>query len=153
MNNTVNNTKRITISISLEQVLKSVYAESACLALMSDNGSRPPILSSDNRRLLSLFCRNAWMSLACELAGSVDAKAFSIPDDDDSELRLPLVVETDATAATLRHYAERYLAATTLADCYAAREAHAAAFARQAASALAALKLSLAATGRRSCWV
>lgn len=146
-------TKKITIAINLDQVLKSVYAESACLALMSDNGSRPPIFSSDNRRLLSLFCRNAWLGLACELAGAVDGKAFSLPDDDDSELRLPLLVETDITATRLRHLAERCIKATVLADCYAAREAYASGFSRQAANTLAALKLGMSATDRQCCWI
>lgn len=45
----MNNTRKITISIDIEQVLKTVYAESACLALMSGRDSRPAVISSDNR--------------------------------------------------------------------------------------------------------
>lgn len=43
----MNNTRKITISIDIEQVLKTVYAESACLALMSGRDSRPAVISSD----------------------------------------------------------------------------------------------------------
>lgn len=60
----MNNTRKITISIDIEQVLKTVYAESACLALMSGRDSRPAVISSDNRRLLGVYCLNAWLCLA-----------------------------------------------------------------------------------------
>lgn len=62
----MNNTRKITISIDIEQVLKTVYAESACLALMSSRDSRPAVISSDNRRLLGVYCLNAWVCLAMQ---------------------------------------------------------------------------------------
>jgi hypothetical protein len=70
----MNNTRKITISIDIEQVLKTVYAESACLALMSGRDSRPAVISSDNRRLLGVYCLNAWLCLAGELASIVDSQ-------------------------------------------------------------------------------
>lgn len=73
----MNNTRKITISIDIEQVLKTVYAESACLALMSGRDSRPAVISSDNRRLLGVYCLNAWLCLAGELASIVDSQSFS----------------------------------------------------------------------------
>lgn len=116
----MNNTRKITISIDIEQVLKTVYAESACLALMSSRDSRPAVISSDNRRLLGVYCLNAWLCLAGELASIVDSQSFSIPSDSDTTYTLSLTVDGVGTAQSLRRYAERYVAQSVLASCYAA---------------------------------
>lgn len=92
----MNNTRKITISIDIEQVLKTVYAESACLALMSGRDSRPAVISSDNRRLLGVYCLNAWLCLAGELASIVDSQSFSIPSDSDTTYTLSLTVDGSA---------------------------------------------------------
>lgn len=118
----MNNTRKITISIDIEQVLKTVYAESACLALMSGRDSRPAVISSDNRRLLGVYCLNAWLCLAGELASIVDSQSFSIPSDSDTTYTLSLTVDGVGTAQSLRRYAERYVSQSVLASCYAARE-------------------------------
>lgn len=94
----MNNTRKITISIDIEQVLKTVYAESACLALMSGRDSRPAVISSDNRRLLGVYCLNAWLCLAGELASIVDSQSFSIPSDSDTTYTLSLTVDGVGTA-------------------------------------------------------
>lgn len=98
----MNNTRKITISIDIEQVLKTVYAESACLALMSGRDSRPAVISSDNRRLLGVYCLNAWLCLAGELASIVDSQSFSIPSDSDTTYTLSLTVDGVGTAQSLR---------------------------------------------------
>ena len=113
----MNNTRKITISIDIEQVLKTVYAESACLALMSGRDSRPAVISSDNRRLLGVYCLNAWLCLAGELASIVDSQSFSIPSDSDTTYTLSLTVDGVGTAQSLRRYAERYVAQSVLASC------------------------------------
>ena len=145
-------TRKITISINLEPILKSVYAESACLALMSGRDNRPPVISADNRRLLGVYCRNAWLSLAGELAGIVDSEAFCIPDDDDADVyELPLVVGGDCAAQSLRRYAERYVTQSVLASCYAARPVLSAQFRDDAQASLSGLRLAATLGGRRSC--
>ncbi len=147
-------TRKVTISISISQVLKTVYAESACMALMSDGERRPAIISSDNRRLLTLYCRNAWLSLAGELASIVDAEAFTVDDDDNATtLALPLLLVDDVPAKTLRHYAERYIAAMVLADCYAMRSKACDRFRDMAASALSGLRLAATITDRAAYWL
>lgn len=98
----MNNTRKITISIDIEQVLKTVYAESACLALMSGRDSRPAVISSDNRRLLGVYCLNAWLCLAGELASIVDSQSFSIPSDSDTTYTLSLTVDGVGTAQTMQ---------------------------------------------------
>lgn len=148
------NTRKVTISISISQVLKTVYAESACLALMSDGERRPAIISTDNRRLLVLYCRNAWLNLAGELASIVDADAFTVDDDDNvTTLTLPLFLADDVPAKTLRNYAERYIAATVLADCYAMRSKICEHFRDMAASALSGLRLTASLTDRAAYWL
>ena len=132
----MNNTRKITISIDIEQVLKTVYAESACLALMSGRDSRPAVISSDNRRLLGVYCLNAWLCLAGELASIVDSQSFSIPSDSDTTYTLSLTVDGVGTAQSLRRYAERYVAQSVLASCYAARESLAMQFRDNAARTL-----------------
>ena len=66
----MNNTRKITISIDIEQVLKTVYAESACLALMSGRDSRPAVISSDNRRLLGVYASTPGYVLPANLRAS-----------------------------------------------------------------------------------
>lgn len=102
---------------------------SACLALMSGRDSRPAVISSDNRRLLGVYCLNAWLCLAGELASIVDSQSFSIPSDSDTTYTLSLTVDGVGTAQSLRRYAERYVAQSVLASCYAARESLAMQFA------------------------
>ena len=138
----MNNTRKITISIDIEQVLKTVYAESACLALMSGRDSRPAVISSDNRRLLGVYCLNAWLCLAGELASIVDSQSFSIPSDSDTTYTLSLTVDGVGTAQSLRRYAERYVAQSVLASCYAARESLAMQFRDNAAWTLSGLRLA-----------
>ena len=132
----MNNTRKITISIDIEQVLKTVYAESACLALMSGRDSRPAVISSDNRRLLGVYCLNAWLCLAGELAYT-----------------LSLTVDGVGTAQSLRRYAERYVAQSVLASCYAARESLAMQFRDNAARTLSGLRLAATLSDRVDCWL
>lgn len=152
----MNNTRKITISIDIEQVLKTVYAESACLALMSGRDSRPAVISSDNRRLLGVYCLNAWLCLAGELASIVDSQSFSIPSDSDTTYTtytLSLTVDGVGTAQSLRRYAERYVAQSVLASCYAARESLAMQFRDNAARTLSGLRLAATLSDRVDCWL
>ena len=145
----MNNTRKITISIDIEQVLKTVYAESACLALMSGRDSRPAVISSDNRRLLGVYCLNAWLCLAGELASIVDSQSFSIPSDSDTTYTLSLTVDGVGTAQSLRRYAERYVAQSVLA----ARESLAMQFRDNAARTLSGLRLAATLSDRVDCWL
>lgn len=148
------NTRNVTVSISIAQVLKSVYAESACLALMNEEERRPPVISSDNRKLLRHYCRNAWLCLAGELAGIVDHNTFSITDNDDATtLSIPLLLEDEVSVNSLCSYAERYATAMVLADCYAARTAIAARFRDMAASALSGMRLAATLSDRKAYWL
>ncbi len=148
------NTRKVTISISLSQVLKTVYAESACLALMNDGERRPAVISSDNRRLLTLYCRNAWLNLAGELAGVVDSDAFAVDDDENATtLTIPLLLEDEVPPKALRHYAERYVSAMVLADCYAMHSNICDRFRDMAASALSGLRLAATLTSRTAYWL
>ena len=147
----MNNTRKITISIDIEQVLKTVYAESACLALMSSRDSRPAVISSDNRRLLGVYCLNAWLCLAGELASIVDSQSFSISSDSDTTYTL--TVDGVGTAQSLRRYAERYVAQSVLASCYAARESLAMQFRDNAARTLSGLRLAATLSDRVDCWL
>lgn len=149
----MNNTRKITISIDIEQVLKTVYAESACLALMSGRDSRPAVISSDNRRLLGVYCLNAWLCLAGELASIVDSQSFSIPSDSDTTYTLSLTVDGVGTAQSLRRYAERYVAQSVLASCYAARESLAMQFRDNASRTLSGLRLAATLSDRVDCWL
>ena len=141
----MNNTRKITISIDIEQVLKTVYAESACLALMSGRDSRPAVISSDNRRLLGVYCLNAWLCLAGELASIVDSQSFSIPSDSDTTYTLSLTVDGVGTAQSLRQ--------SVLASCYAARESLAMQFRDNAARTLSGLRLAATLSDRVDCWL
>lgn len=53
---TVENTKRtIQLSIDKEQIRKEIYAESACIALLSPADGRPPVITDDNRALVYVY--------------------------------------------------------------------------------------------------
>lgn len=62
----MNNTRKITISIDIEQVLKTVYAESACLALMSGRESLAMQFRDNAARTLS------GLRLAATLSDRID---------------------------------------------------------------------------------
>lgn len=148
-------TRKATISVSLEEVLKTVYAESACLALMNDSERRPAVISSDNRRLLRVYAHNAWLNLACELASVVDYQQFEADDDGESQtLTLTLLIPADASTQVLRHFAEQYVSMSVLADCYAARSETSETFLAGARGALSGLRLDVAGPARheRMCW-
>lgn len=116
----MNKTRNITLSISQDEIVKAVRAESACIALMSPDIERPPVITSDNRKLLSLFIREAVIRLTGQLLTAINAETFALPDEDDV-VKLPLCVESGAAGELLSHYFERYVIADVLASCYSQR--------------------------------
>lgn len=145
-------TRNITISISQDNVIKSVRAESACIALLAGGTDRPAVITSDNRALLRLMTRNAVLCLAGELLSVIDAEEFCAPDDasTDDIITLPLRIEGYAATTLLSHYFERYVAAMVLAECYGERADTRERFVGQARSALQGLRWSLSLSTRRA---
>ena len=99
------------------------------------------------------YCLNAWLCLAGELASIVDSQSFSIPSDSDTTYTLSLTVDGVGTAQSLRRYAERYVAQSVLASCYAARESLAMQFRDNAARTLSGLRLAATLSDRVDCWL
>ena len=90
---TVENTKRtIQLSIDKEQIRKEIYAESACIALLSPADGRPPVITDDNRALVYVYIEKAFVELVSSLAAFVDAAGFSIPEGEEI-IVLPLLVD------------------------------------------------------------
>lgn len=146
-------TRKLTVALDVEEILKNVYAESACIAWMSGGEDRPEIFTSDNRNLLALYGRNAFLSLAGAIAPLVDSEAFSVPEDWE-KLELPLLLPggSPCSGGRLRRLAEAFVAKSVLAECYAARPQLASKFGRERDGCLSAIRLAVAGTDlRRSC--
>lgn len=112
----MNKTRNVTITTDKENLLKTIYAESACLLLTDTSVQQPDYLCDDNRQLLEAELHNALLRLAAEIAPAIDEEAF---DPSDAELRLPLRLPEKAAPATrIRLLTERYLCDVVLADCY-----------------------------------
>ena len=62
-------------------------------------------------------------------------------------------VDGVGTAQSLRRYAERYVAQSVLASCYAARESLAMQFRDNAARTLSGLRLAATLSDRVDCWL
>ena len=70
----VESTKRtLLLSIDKEQIRKEIYAESACIALLSSADGRPPVITDDNRALVYVYIEKAFVELVSSLAAFVDA--------------------------------------------------------------------------------
>lgn len=155
----MNNTQRaITIALDLETILKTVYAESACLVWMGgDPQQRPAELTADNRQLLTLHARNALHRLAAALSPVVDAQAYTAENAEETGIfRLPLLLPPDSRCdpSLLRHLAERYLSAAVLSECYGAYPSTAERFDSDRQRSLRSLRLAVAPPLSRTCsWI
>ena len=78
---------------------------------------------------------------------------FDSPSDSDTTYTLSLTVDGVGTAQSLRRYAERYVAQSVLASCYAARESLAMQFRDNAARTLSGLRLAATLSDRVDCWL
>ena len=113
------NTILTSIVFDVEEIRKEVYAESACLALMSEAGERPEVITADNRALLGLYTERAFMELVAKLSGYIDGE-FSFSDDGNL-LQLPVLLPSGVSSSSFRRIAESALASNVLAACYAAQ--------------------------------
>ena len=62
--------KNITIGIDYSQIRREVYAESACVALMTGD-NRPQIITEDNEKLVNLYIDTAIVETVTSLMGFV----------------------------------------------------------------------------------
>lgn len=141
----MNNTRKLTLSLDFDEIMKTVCAESACLSWLSPATDRPDAITPDNRPLLEQYAKNAFFNLAAAISPLVDTTAFDASQS-AATLTLPLALPAASTcdAKHLRHLAERYVETGILSACYAARPQLSANFEKAHSRALAAIRQSLA---------
>lgn len=149
----VENTKRtLLLSIDKEQIRKEIYAESACIALLSPADGRPLVITDDNRALVYVYIEKAFVELVSSLAAFVDAAGFEMPVGEEI-LSLPLVVDSTCRvqADVVRRMVENTLSAASLGYCYESRRNIAATLFERRDSLTARLRRLLAGSGGRRC--
>lgn len=150
---TVENTKRtIQLSIDKEQIRKEIYAESACIALLSPADGRPSVITDDNRALVYVYIEKAFVELVSSLAAFVDAAGFSIPEGEEI-IVLPLLVDGTCKAQpnVVRRMVENALSAAVLGYCYESRRELSATLFERRDSLTARLRRLLSGEGGRRC--
>ena len=68
-----------TISIDTERIQRDIYAESACIALMSTT-KRPEILTGGKRKLIEIYIRNAITEFAAKFCAFIDGNSLNLED-------------------------------------------------------------------------
>ena len=150
MNSTNENTRKITLSLDFDEMMKTICAESACLSLMSEPEKRPEIITPDHRRLIEQYAENALLSLAAAIAPAIDTDAFDASLATSSfTLPLALSEECDVPASILRCRIEKYIVKSTLASCYSPRRDISVIYLEGRQNELAAIRLLL--SGRHLC--
>lgn len=106
--------KNITIGIDYSQIRRAVYAESACVALMT-GGNRPQIITEDNEKLVNLYIDTAVVETVTSVMGfigkGVDFGTFPIKE-------VPFVVPERLQPVMLRKLFEQAVASKVLEIIY-----------------------------------
>ena len=111
-----------TIAIDYSRIKRDIYAESACIALMSPESGRPEILNGDHDRLLTLYIENAIAEFTANFCAFIDNAQLDIERIDDI-VKLPfLIPESSKIAAqVIRKLTEQIIASKVLSICYETR--------------------------------
>ncbi len=106
--------KNITIGIDYSQIRREVYAESACVALMT-GGNRPQIITEDNENLVNLYIDTAVVETVGSLVGFV-GKGIDFTGPPVCEI--PFTVPEDIHTGIFRRQIEQSVIAKTLELLY-----------------------------------
>ena len=114
--------RTITIGIDCNQIKREIYAESACIALMSPQSGRPEILTGDHDKLISAYIGNAITGFAAKFCAFIDGEKLNLEQENDI-LQIPFIVPESSKlpAEVIRRLAERIIATSVLAICYETR--------------------------------
>ena len=112
------NTIEVTIAMDCDEIRKTVYAESALLAVSMPNLGRPKMITEDNRKLIQLFLESTFVEISTMLRGFIDAGKFEWGED--GMYKFPLLIPTDlaCVAPVIRRLLEKAHADGALSRCY-----------------------------------
>lgn len=106
--------KNITIGIDYSQIRRAVYAESACVALMT-GGNRPQIITEDNENLVNLYIDTAIVETVTSLMGfvekGIDFGTFPIKE-------VPFIIPDGLQSVVLRKLFEHAIVSKVLEIIY-----------------------------------
>lgn len=112
------NTIEVTIAMDCDEIKKTVYAESALLAVTMPNVGRPKMITEDNTKLISLFLESTFVEISTMLMGFIDAEKFDLSEEGMYKFPLQIPAEYVCLAPVLRRHLEAAHAAGVLARCY-----------------------------------
>ena len=108
MKNTV---RTVTIAIDTNEIKREVYAESACIALMTQESERPEIITDDNRKLMRVYIGEALVEFASRFCAFIDGSLLNL-DSEDEILQIPMLIP-ESTRLSLQ-----IISSAVLAMCY-----------------------------------
>ncbi len=112
------NTIEVTVAMDCDEIRKTVYAESALLAVSQPNIGRPKMITEDNRKLINLFLESTFVEISTMLRGFIDAEKFDLSEEGLYKFPLIIPLEYASLAPVLRRHLEAAHAAGVLARCY-----------------------------------
>lgn len=118
----INNTRMessVTFEFDINQILKSVYAESAMRAINCEyTGKLPQMLNEDRRKMLNVIIANGYIGLCGRLMGYIAAYDMTQIEQGVLSLELRLPERAENSATILRKKIEQTLATYVLAEVY-----------------------------------
>lgn len=116
MKNTV---RTVTIAIDTNEIKREVYAESACIALMTQESERPEIITDDNRKLMRVYIGEALVEFASRFCAFIDSSLLNL-DSEDEILQIPMLIpeSTRLSLQMIRRLIEKIISSAVLAMCY-----------------------------------
>ena len=112
------NTIEVIVAMDCDEIRKTVYAESALLAVSQPNVGRPKMITEDNRKLINLFLESTFVEISTMLRGFIDAEKFDLSEEGMYKFPLMIPVEYACLAPVLRRHLEAAHAAGVLSRCY-----------------------------------
>lgn len=107
-----------TISIDTERIQRDIYAESACIALMSTT-KRPEILTGDRRKLIEIYIRNAITEFVAKFCAFIDGNSLNLEEAGTLQ-QIPVIMpeDTKISPQIIRRIIESIITAHVLSACY-----------------------------------
>ena len=112
------NTIEITIAMDCDEIRKTVYAESALLAVSQPGMGRPKMITEDNTKLISLFMESTFVEISTMLRGFIVAEKFDLSEEGMYKFPMAFPMDLACVAPVVRRLLEEALAAGVLARCY-----------------------------------
>ncbi|MCH4156202.1 MAG: hypothetical protein LKF31_07865 [Muribaculaceae bacterium] len=119
-NNETAEPRTLTIALSIDEIFKQVEAESAWMAhMIIDKVTPPKFITEDNRAILSIKARTAYLHLCSGLLGYMQDCDFGSFDTGIAKLTLNLPADLPSKyEEVLMHHAEIAMVCDIMQDCY-----------------------------------